>query len=152
MTVFLFSSNIPNPPVRRFSAPTSRGCVFATRSSRCRASSRRLVGRILALNSYRHLLGIVGDPAHAHWDALSASAASPLGCTRRSSKMVLPSFKTLFTWEVPFDFGYQTLVRRITRLKQTVLYETASYRGFLNRTTCAGVCPTHCFNDLVRCG
>ena len=66
--------------------------------------------------------------------------------------MVVPSFKILFTWEVPFGFGYRTLVRRITGPKETVLYETASYLNLLNRTICAGVCPTHCLSDLVRCG
>jgi hypothetical protein len=33
-----------------------------------------------------------------------------------------------------------------------VLYETAIYPGSPNRTICAGVCPTHCFSERVRCG
>jgi len=66
--------------------------------------------------------------------------------------MVVPSFSILVTCEDPFGFGYRTLVRRITGPMETVLYETASYPGSLNRAICAGVCPTHCFSDLVRCG
>ena len=33
-----------------------------------------------------------------------------------------------------------------------VLYETATYLGPPDRKICAGVCPIHFLNDLVRCG